>query len=307
MVKEYLATKERIKKRNLDERSDFIDQQRHLEQEYEPVVASNREMAEKITEQLIPIKQDLNHLNALIARPKAIPRPRQIIGAKRKVSDEEETQGVEDYRVKKHTFGPLAVKFLNTIRDEESRQAKIDNVFGIRNEGDSWKIGNKSVTLNPDDSMEVGDETYEGTPGFWSLVVEKNPRNFTPDDFNRYKELLYETSALHQEYNPLSHYPRANKSKKWKKILAPVWRDFQEIGVAEDPAASSSSASVEEGEGIKMYLRKNGKCYDLKKTMDGGIHISPRPKLTGVYGNGLYLRRPGSGILGGEGLILGRN
>ena len=313
MVKEYLATKERIKKRNLDDRSDFIDQQRHLEQEYEPVVASNREMAEKITEQLIPIKQDLNHLNALIARPKAIPRPRQIIGAKRKVSvaseEEEETQGVEDYIVKKeeHTFGPLAVKFLNTIRDEESRQAKIDNVFGIRNEGDSWKIGNKRVTINPDDSMVVGDETYEGTPGFWSLVVEKNPRNFTPDDFNRYKELLYETSALHQEYNPLSHYPRANKSIKWKKILAPVWRDFQEIGVVEDPAASSSTSSVEEGEGIKMYLRKNGKCYDLKKTMDGGMHISPRPKLTGVYGDGLYLRRPGSGILGGEGLILGRN
>ena len=73
----------------------------------------------------------------------------------------------------------------------------------------------------------------------------------------------------------------------------------------EDPAASTSTSV--EGEGIKMYLRKNGKCYDLKKTMDGGMHISPRPKLTGVYGDGLYLRRPGSGILGGEGLILGRN
>ena len=192
MVKEFLATKDRIKKRNLDERSDFIDQQHHLEQEYEPVVASNKEMAEKITEQLIPIKQDLNQLNALIARPKAVPRQKQIIGAKRKASDtSEETRGVEDMILKEeeHTFGPSSVKFLNMIMNEESRKAKIDSIFGIRKSAstNSWKIGNKRVTLNPDDSMVVGKETYKGTPGFWSLVVEKNPMILTPDDFNRYK------------------------------------------------------------------------------------------------------------------------
>ena len=146
LVTDYLAIKKRIKKRNLEDRSDFIDQQRHLEQEYEPVVASNKEMAEKITEQLIPIKQDLNQLNALIARPKAIPRPRQIIGVKRKAS-REDTEGVDNMILteEKHTFGPSSVKFLNTIRDEESRKAKIDSVFGIRSEGDTWKIGNKKL------------------------------------------------------------------------------------------------------------------------------------------------------------------
>jgi len=193
---------------------------------------------------------------------------------------------------------------LNSLKDENIRKAKIDNVFGIRQEADSWKIGNKRVTLNPDDSMVVGGETYEGTPGFWSLVVEKNPRNYSPDDFNRYKELLHETSALYHEYNPLSRYPRASKSRKWKKILKPIWREFQEEGVVEDPDSAATSVP---GEGIKMYLRKDGKCYNLKKTLDGAMHISPRPKLTGVYGDGLYLRRPGSGVHDGQGLILGRN
>ena len=70
----------------------------------------------------------------------------------------------------------------------------------------------------------------------------------------------------------------------------------------EDP-----DTTIEEGEGIKMYLRKDGKCYDLKKTTNGAMQISPRPKLTSVYADGLYLRRPGSGIFDGEGLILGRN
>ena len=299
-IKDFLATMDRIKKRNLNERSDFIDHQRHLEQKYEPVIASNKEMTEKITEHLIPIKQDLNHLNALIARPKAIPTPQQIIGVKRKRSDTSEgTEGVEDMILEEHTFGPLTVKFLNIDRDEENRKVKIDIVFGIRSEGNSWKIVNKRVTVNPDDSMEVGDETYKGTPRFWSLVVEKNPRNVTPDDLNRYKELLHETSAMHREYNPLSHHPRANRSKKWKKILGPIWREFEEIGVVED------STSV--GDGIKMYLRKDGKCYDLKKTIDGAMHISPRPKLADVYADGLYLRRLGSGMRCGDGFILGKN
>ena len=107
---------------------------------------------------------------------------------------------------------------------------------------------------------------------------------------------------MHQEYNHLSHYPRANKSKKWKKILAPIWREFQEEGIVDE--ASESDVL---GNGIKMYLQKEGKCYDLKKSVDGAMQISPRPKLTGVCGDGLYLRYPGSGIHSGEGFILGKN
>ena len=147
--------------------------------------------------------------------------------------------------------------------------------------------------------MAVGNETYKGTLEFRSLFVDKNTKNYSSDNFNRYKELLHETSALHQEYDPLSRYPWASRSDKWKKILAPIWKAFQENGAVQDPGTAT-------GEGVKMYLRKNGKCYNLKKPIDGGMHISPRPKLTGVYADGLDLRRRGSGVLCGEGLILGK-
>ena len=70
--------------------------------------------------------------------------------------------------------------------------------------------------------------------------------------------------------------------------------------MVEDPDAST------DGDGIKMYLRKNGKCYNLKKTIDRGMHISCRPNLSSVYADGLYLKR-GSAIHVGEGLILGEN
>ena len=57
-----------------------------------------------------------------------------------------------------------------------------------------------------------------------------------------------------------------------------------------------------------MYLQKDGVSYDLKKTRDGAMNICPRPNLTGVRGDGLYLRRTGSGLIyRGEGLLLGKN
>ena len=116
-IAEYLALKERIKKRNLDERSDFNDHQHYLEQEYEPVVESNREMAEKVTDELKPIRKELVHLNSLFARPKLV--------AKRKIKreyepnsneEEESTDGeeVEDEEWEApYEFGPLSENFLD--------------------------------------------------------------------------------------------------------------------------------------------------------------------------------------------------
>ena len=44
-IADYLATVKRLQQRNLEERSDLMNRQRELEETYEPVVASNQEMA----------------------------------------------------------------------------------------------------------------------------------------------------------------------------------------------------------------------------------------------------------------------
>ena len=337
VIEEYLAVKEKIKNNDRAERGNLIERQRYLKREYEPVVESNKKMTEKITNRLIPIQKELNDLAVKLTPNKigvsdventegvTIQSKRLVKrevsdadniegvrmhskrGVKREVSDVENTEGAEVYKVEEHKFGPLATKFLNMWMNEDARKRKIDSVFGIRKTDDSWKIGNKRVTIDVEDNLVVGDETYEGTAGFWSLVTEKNPRNYTSDDLDRYKELLHETSALHQDYDPLSSYPRASKSNKWKRVLAPIWNEFRKTGVVEDYDAITDVDDNADGDGIKMYLRKSGKCYNLKKTKDGGMHISSRPKLTSVYADGLYLRRANSNIHRGEGLILGEN
>ena len=89
------------------------------------------------------------------------------------ISHKSESARIDLYTIlqeeeEQRSLGPKSIKFINTLGDDVNRKAKIDSIFGIRKEGDIWKIGNKRVTLNPDDSMVVGEEIYEGTPGFGS-------------------------------------------------------------------------------------------------------------------------------------------
>ena len=55
VIEDYLAVKEKIKNNDRAERGNLIERQRYLKREYEPVVESNKEMAEKIINRLIPI------------------------------------------------------------------------------------------------------------------------------------------------------------------------------------------------------------------------------------------------------------
>ena len=322
-IKEYLALKKRLKERNQLERQDVQDYHYDLKQQYEPLVASHERMTQDITEHLVPIKDELHQLTSL-ARP-TLTAVRT--GDKRRIKSEPEHQPEKREAIDK--FGPLSQEFLSNYMDEEKRKRKIDTSFGIRYENDVWKIGNKRVLLNPDDSMLVDGESYEGTPGFWSLVTEKDPSNYTNEDLSRYKELLHEASVLHQDYDRYVQYPRANRSKKWTKILAPIWQEFRNEGIVPDAGTeededdedgyetpptgdeldeinTDETTEDEVGHGLKMYFQKKGRCYALSKTTDGGIKFHPRPKLAGVRGNGLYLRH-GSDIYHGEGLLLGKN
>ena len=50
-----------------------------------------------------------------------------------------------------------------------------------------------------------------------------------------------------------------------------------------------NNKSMESGDGVKMYLQKNGRCFDVQR-IGKGIKFNPRPRLAGIRGNGLYLR-----------------
>ena len=103
----------------------------------------------------------------------------------------------------------------------------VNKLFGIRYENAIPWIGNRGISILSNDDIAVNGKVYEGTPGLWSLITDKNPKEFTFDDLVNCKHILYDTNALHQHYDEQSPYPRASSSKKWKNLLAPIWNEFK--------------------------------------------------------------------------------
>ena len=171
-IEEYLATMKRIKKRNMDERIAGLQQEDDMQEMFKPVLESNAEMVNEITQDLIPIKKELETLNETMlyrdrlnriamASPRRLPeipvtplRPRSISEPVR--------------------YGQTAAEYLKKALNEGN-----DAVTGIRYEGHDMMIGDKKVELQ-NDNLKIGDEVYEGTTGFWALITEKKPKEYTP-------------------------------------------------------------------------------------------------------------------------------
>ena len=233
-IKDYLALKERLKKRSLEERDQWMDSRRDLEENFEPVVASNKKMTKEIVDELVPISKELRELKdraaAATPRRKFATPSSMIAGVKRDIN----SQPVSKQRrplVGGGPDGPLAESFLEKYMDPK-QQTEIDKTFGIRFEKrDGWMIGNKHININGDDIIMDDGEVYNGTPDLSSLITEKSPSGYADSDYERYKELLHETSAMHQHYDSRDPYPRASGGKKWKQVLSPIWNDFLLSGV----------------------------------------------------------------------------
>ena len=63
MIADYLAVKNRMKDRNLQESGELMNRRRDLEESFEPVVASNKKMVRDIVDELVPITRELRELN----------------------------------------------------------------------------------------------------------------------------------------------------------------------------------------------------------------------------------------------------
>ena len=90
-----------------------------------------------------------------------------------------------------------------------------------------WKcILNKENRIDGDDIIVDGSRGH-GTSGLWSLVTDKDPDEYDESGYRWYTDLLHKTHALYKGFDRHTRYPRANRSKKWTKILRPIWNEIQ--------------------------------------------------------------------------------
>ena len=90
--------------------------------------------------------------------------------------------------------------------------------------------------------------------------------------------------------------------------MRPIWNEFQHSGVVveddDDDADDADDEKQKTGDGVKMYLQKQGRCFRLERNGSTGMTLTPRPRIANIHDDGLYVR-VGSGVYDGRGLILG--
>ena len=202
-VKEYLELKKNIRGNLLSERTGEQQLQTDLSKIFKPITETQKATAKEITEELKPIKEGIESLPQVITFP-AYP-------------------SIEASKEKEPFTAPY---FIGDITERHLRKftakAEADRTYGLYDRKGEFYIGNKPVVIK-ENNIVVEDEEYEGTPGLWELIVSKEPKGFTEEDYNNYAKLMVKTNALHVDYNPEKKKPKSKRSYKWTNILSDIW------------------------------------------------------------------------------------
>ena len=229
LIKDFIETRKRIKDNFVAKKVGEIEYQRGLTKLFKPVTETQKTTAkeiteaqkataEKITSELLPIKEGISDLSTTITQLPISSIETVTFPAYPNVRMTEE---------EKTNLGPMATQFLSYPFTNEN----IDVLFGLNNKNAEkrFKIGDKFVTFDGNDVI-VGGDRYEGTPGFWSLIVSKNPDpdDYTDDDLEKYRDLLIRTDAIYLGNNPTQNRAKGNfQGSKWKNIIKPIWEDIR--------------------------------------------------------------------------------
>ena len=68
VVADYLATVKRLQQRNLNEKAQDLARDENLKEMFNPVVQSTAKSTEAITKVLIPLREEVKHLNENLAK-----------------------------------------------------------------------------------------------------------------------------------------------------------------------------------------------------------------------------------------------
>ena len=224
LIRDFIETRKRIKDNFVAKKVGEIEYQTGLTKLFKPVTETQKATAkeiteaqkataEKITSELLPIREGLENLT--IIPPIEAGEEKKAITLTESLTEEEKTN-----------LGPIAEIFLKKPWNKEN----LDLNFGLNTQNEKkkkFKIGNKFVDFDGDDIMVEG-ERFKGTPGFWGLIISKNPDDYTNEDKKQYKRLLIESNAIFKNDDSTETRPKGNfQGNKWKNLISPIWEEIK--------------------------------------------------------------------------------
>ena len=211
IVKAFLQTKKNIQQGQLSEKIGDLAQTESRQKMFEPVIKSNIDAAEQISKDLIPIQNELKQLNREITLANIPPQPALLPPETPQTSERRRSLPSIPTPVK---FGKLPA---DNLRQALSNKSQHDPVLGIYSDNNQFKIGNAPVKIDGND-LVINNQEYEGTKGLWSLLTKKDPKDYTHDDLENYKQILYDSNALYQNNDPSTNKPKSSRSNKWALV-----------------------------------------------------------------------------------------
>ena len=225
MIKDFIQTRKRIKDNFIARKVGESEYQTGLTKLFKPVTETQKATAkeiteaqkataEKITSELLPIREGLE--NITVIPPIEAGEEKKAIQLTESLTEEE-----------KINLGPIAETFLKKPWNKEN----LDLYFGLntQNKEGKYKIGDKFVDFDGDDIVVEG-ERFKGTPGFWALIISKNPSSddYTNEDKKQYKNLLIKSNAIFKDNNPNETRAKGNyQGNKWKEVINPIWKEIK--------------------------------------------------------------------------------
>lgn len=234
-----------------------IEEQREREKRYEPITKAikekkeNDELLEQKTKEWLK-KQKYNQLMKRTFRPSVSSTPdRKTITYDDDDDDDDDEKVGADKSIKQLVdtnvvnLGVVGARYLPRASDPQ---------FGIYfDEADErLKIGSVPVEFDYDDIV-LSSKRFKGTEGLWKLLTRKGivqPNEYTANDWQSYKDLLFMSNSLFQKNDPSTKRPKSSQGQKWRKMIKPIWDEAMK---PTSQIEQNLDTDVVTGSGLKRY------------------------------------------------------
>ena len=215
LIKDFIETRKRIKDNFIARKVGEAEYQTGLTKLFKPVTETQKETAkeiieaqkataEKITSELIPIKEGVKELPLKLFN--------QVFPS------------IEFNEKDITNLGSIAVN--NLKRYFKPNEGDLST--GIRDKDGSFYIGSEPVKIR-DNNITIDNTEYSGTSGLWKLITSKNipdKSEYTPEDLVTYSYIMLKTNTARNKYNPRGQY-RGGNNRKMNEIIKPFVRELE--------------------------------------------------------------------------------
>ena len=204
LIRDFIETRKRIKDNFIAKKVGEIEYQTGLTKLFKPITEAQKATAEKITQELLPIKEGIEGLPGAIMFP-AYP-------------------ALEMTEEKITNIGPTASKYLLPTFRQKATQSDIKPGDP---KGTFFKIGETPIKIENDDII-IKDVRFKGTDGLWELITSKdipNIEKYNAIDLQDYITIMHVTKATYDKNNK-----RVGGNNKMKNLIKPFAKALEEGG-----------------------------------------------------------------------------